>query len=56
MDSINKPNMQVLENLGLSKPKEGMKTQKLGQDDFIKLMTTQMNHQDPMKPMEMVIS
>jgi len=52
MDSINKPNMQVLENLGLAKPKEAMQTQKLGQDDFIKLMTTQMNHQDPMKPME----
>jgi flagellar basal-body rod modification protein FlgD len=52
MDSVNKPNMQVLENLGLSKPKQAMKEQKLGQDDFIKLMTTQMNHQDPMKPME----
>ena len=52
MDSVNKPNMQVLENLGLSKPKQAMKEQKLGQEDFIKLMTTQMNHQDPMKPME----
>lgn len=52
MDSVNKPNMQVLDNLGLSKPKQAMKEQKLGQDDFIKLMTTQMNHQDPMKPME----
>ena len=52
MDSVNKPNMQVLENLGLSKPKQAMKDQKLGQEDFIKLMTTQMNHQDPMKPME----
>ena len=52
MDSINKPNAQVLENLGLAKPKEALKDQKLGQEDFIKLMTTQMNHQDPMKPME----
>ncbi len=52
MDSINKPNIQALENLGLAKPKEAMKEQKLGQEDFIKLMTTQMNHQDPMKPME----
>ncbi|MCK5387235.1 MAG: flagellar hook assembly protein FlgD [Gammaproteobacteria bacterium] len=52
MDSINKPNMNVLESLGLSKPKQAMKEQKLGQEDFIKLMTTQMNHQDPMKPME----
>lgn len=52
MDSINKPNMNVLENLGLAKSKPMMKEQKLGQEDFIKLMTTQMNHQDPMKPME----
>ena len=52
MDSVNKANMQVLENLGLAKPKEAMKSQKLGQEEFIKLMTTQMNHQDPMKPME----
>ena len=52
MDSVNKPNMNVLESLGLSKPKQAQKEQKLGQEDFIKLMTTQMNHQDPMKPME----
>ena len=52
MDSVSKPNMQVLENLGLTKPKKAMTEQKLGQEDFIKLMTTQMNHQDPMKPME----
>ena len=52
MDSINKPNTQSLESLGLVKPKEALKEQKLGQADFIKLMTTQMNNQDPMKPME----
>ena len=52
MDSINKPNMNVLESLGLAKTKPGVQEQKLGQEDFIKLMTTQMNHQDPMKPME----
>ena len=52
MDSVSKPNMQALENLGLTKPKKAMTEQKLGQEDFIKLMTTQMNHQDPMKPME----
>ncbi len=52
MDSVSKPNMQALENLGLTKPKKAMADQKLGQEDFIKLMTTQMNHQDPMKPME----
>jgi flagellar basal-body rod modification protein FlgD len=52
MDSINKTNTTSLESLGLAKPKEAMKDQRLGQEDFIKLMTTQMNHQDPMKPME----
>lgn len=52
MEGINKPNVTSLESLGLQKPKEGLKDQKLGQEDFIKLMTTQMNHQDPMKPME----
>ena len=52
MDSVNKSNMNVLENLGLAKSKPTMQDQKLGQEDFIKLMTTQMNHQDPMKPME----
>ncbi len=36
MDSVNKPNMQVLESLGLSKPKQTMQKQKLGQEDFIK--------------------
>ncbi len=52
MESINKPNNQVLESLGLSKPREAAKQKRLGQEDFIKLMTTQMNHQDPMKPMQ----
>jgi len=52
MDSINKPNMNALEGLGLAKSKQALKDPKLGQDDFIKLMTTQMNHQDPFKPME----
>jgi flagellar basal-body rod modification protein FlgD len=28
------------------------KTQSLGQDEFLKLMTTQMTHQDPTKPMD----
>ena len=52
MDSVNKPNMNALESLGLTKPKKPVAEPKLGQEDFIKLMTTQMNHQDPMKPME----
>lgn len=30
----------------------GVQKQTLGQDQFLKLLTTQMTHQDPMKPME----
>lgn len=30
----------------------GKKTQSLGQEQFLKLLTTQLTHQDPMKPME----
>lgn len=59
MDAINSKNplqqqqMQAtLDKLGLAKPKEGLKQQRLGQEDFMELMLAQMNHQDPMKPME----
>ena len=51
MDSVNKSGSTSLESLGLAKPKKGLQRQKLGQEDFIKLMTTQMNQQDPFKPM-----
>jgi len=45
--------VDTIQDLGLSaleavKPKK----QELGQDQFLKLMTTQMTHQDPTKPME----
>jgi flagellar basal-body rod modification protein FlgD len=41
----------LLDSLKLSqKPEE--KKAKLGQDEFLKLMTTQLNNQDPLKPME----
>jgi len=42
----------TLDNLGLSKPKEALTEQSLGQEDFMSLMLAQMNHQDPFKPME----
>ena len=32
--------------------KEIKRTSVLGQEDFLKLLTTQLQHQDPMKPME----
>ncbi len=40
--------------LGLSTTETGntVKKQTLGQDQFLKLLTTQLTHQDPMKPME----
>ncbi|MFV2059504.1 MAG: flagellar hook assembly protein FlgD [Gammaproteobacteria bacterium] len=40
------------ESLGLSKTTDAHEKPRLGQEDFMKLMTAQMNHQDPMKPME----
>lgn len=68
MDSVNKGNATSFESLGLSKPrkpaqasgngehgsssKAADKQAKLGQEDFMKLMLTKMNQQDPFKPME----
>ncbi len=52
MSNIEKPGVTSFESLGLTKPKEPPKQAKLGQEDFMKLMTTQMNNQDPFKPME----
>jgi len=40
------------ESLGLTKTHDAHEKPRLGQEDFMKLMTAQMNHQDPMKPME----
>ena len=52
MSNIDKAGMTSFESLGLTKPKAGPRQASLGQEDFMKLMTTQMNNQDPMKPME----
>jgi len=41
----------VLQNLGVSKP-TAKPSDKLGQEAFLKLMTTQLQNQDPFKPME----
>ena len=54
MENINKANVTSFESLGLTKtPKKHSEEQpRLGQEDFMKLMLTQMNNQDPFKPME----
>jgi len=51
--SINPVDQNILEQLGLSRNKqEPVSKDNLGQSEFLKLMTTQLNNQDPMKPME----
>ena len=42
----------TLENLGLMQQKPKHERKEMGQEDFLKLMTTQLQNQDPMKPME----
>jgi flagellar basal-body rod modification protein FlgD len=43
----------ILEELGLSRSLAGDgRTTELGQEDFLKLMTTQLKNQDPFEPME----
>jgi len=51
----NQVDFNALQNLGLAKQTTAAASSKksdLGQDDFLKLMVTQLNNQDPMKPME----
>jgi len=46
-------NLDTIQELGLgSNAVDEAKKNSLGQDEFLKLMTTQMTHQDPTKPME----
>jgi flagellar basal-body rod modification protein FlgD len=48
--------IDTFNSLGLattgSSTAKGVQKQTLGQDQFLKLLTTQMTHQDPMKPMD----
>lgn len=46
--------IETFNNLGLATTSQTKGTQKqtLGQEQFLKLLTTQLTHQDPMKPME----
>ena len=52
MNDLDKAKVTSFESLGLTKPKQPPQAAKLGQEDFMKLMMTQMNNQDPFKPME----
>jgi flagellar basal-body rod modification protein FlgD len=45
--------LQTIQNLGLgAKPADAQKSNELGQDLFFKLMVTQLNNQNPLKPQE----
>jgi flagellar basal-body rod modification protein FlgD len=50
MNSIE--NTRVFEELGVAQAPKGSSTKTLGQEDFLKLMTAQLQNQDPFKPME----
>ncbi len=42
----------TLQNLGLTASQSKTKSDPIGQDEFLKLMMTQLKNQDPMKPLE----
>ena len=50
----NSPQAALFEKLGLNKQSDAQKanSDKLGQSDFLKLMTTQLQNQDPFAPMD----
>ncbi len=51
---MNNLNVDLMNQLGLTAPAASSSkvSGKLGQDDFLKLMTTQLNNQDPTNPMD----
>lgn len=50
--SIDNINSDLYQKIGSERLNQSAKKESLGQEDFLKLMTAQMNNQDPMKPME----
>lgn len=49
---MNIDNQSLYAQLGLTPPAAAVKKQELGQGDFLRLMTEQLKHQDPLKPLE----
>lgn len=45
-------NIDAIKNLGLTESTPEKSSEELGQGEFLKLLTTQMNHQDPLKPLD----
>lgn len=52
MTSVDKTASDLFANLGLNTVKPKSNSGEMGQDAFLELMITQMNNQDPFKPME----
>ena len=50
--SVNQSIPESFRTFESTQQKEIKRTSVLGQEDFLKLLTTQLQHQDPMKPME----
>jgi len=52
ISSTSQPIPEGFRSFESTQQKEIKRTSVLGQEDFLKLLTTQLQHQDPMKPME----
>ena len=52
MSTIDTTSQTTLQSLGLTQPQSNTNNAQLSQDEFLKLMITQLNNQDPMKPMQ----
>lgn len=54
MNDINRTTDSIFASLGLTRPDPQQQpgSDKLGQEDFLELLTTQLQNQDPLKPME----
>ena len=53
--SVSQAIPENLRSFESTQQKEIKRTSVLGQEDFLKLLTTQLQHQDPMKPITKII-